>query len=130
MDKLSQRLHEDAGKIEVTVSAELEQRISASLHAISQEPASPRATPARPISTWWASSITGVAAVGAVFAIINMQQPEPKSLTEPEGPPMVLPKVDWNAKSAVLISPLQQEYEALQADLKKAENVLKKDIGL
>ncbi len=43
---------------------------------------------------------------------------------------MVLPAVDWNAKSAVLISPLQQEYENLQADLKKAEKVLKEDIGL
>ena len=130
MDKLSQRLHDDAERIEVTVSAELEQRISASLHAIAQEPAAAPVKPKRPISMWWASSITGVAAAVAMIAIINTQDPAPQSRTEPAYPPLIVPNVDWNAKSAVLVGPLQQEYENLQADLKKAEKSLKKDIGL
>jgi hypothetical protein len=130
MDKLSQRLHDDAERIEVTVSAELEQRISASLHAIAQEPAALSVRPKRPISMWWASSITGVAAAVAMIAIISTQDPAPQSRTEPAYSPLVLPNVDWNAKSAVLVGPLQQEYENLQADLKKAEKVLKEDIGL
>ena len=130
MDKLSQRLHDDAERIEVTVSAELEQRINASLHAIAQEPAAAPVKPNRPISMWWASSITGVAAAVAMIAIVNTQDPAPQSRTEPAYPPLVLPNVDWNAKSAVLVGPLQQEYENLQADLKKAEKSLKEDIGL
>jgi hypothetical protein len=130
MDKLSQRLHDDAERIEVTVSAEFEQRMSASLHSIAQEPAAPSVRSKRPISMWWASSITGVAAAVAMIAIINTQEPAPQSRTEPAYPPLELPNVDWNAKSAVLVGPLQQEYENLQADLRKAEKALKQDIGL
>jgi hypothetical protein len=130
MDKLSKRLQDDAGNIEVTISPELDERLRASLHSISQEPAAAPKAPARPVSMWWASSITGIAAVVAMIAIVNTQEPEPRSVTQPPSNPMILPSVDWNAKSAVLISPLQQEYENLQADLKKAEKVLKEDIGL
>ena len=72
----------------------------------------------------------GVAAAVAMIAIVNTQDPAPQSRTEPAYPPLELPNVDWNAKSAVLVGPLQQEYENLQADLKKAEKALKEDIGL
>ncbi len=85
------------------------------------------AGPARPsacVAKWYSSLVV------SMIAIFNTQQPEPTSVTQPPSNPMVLPAVDWNAKSAVLISPLQQEYENLQADLKKAEKVLKEDIGL
>jgi hypothetical protein len=129
MDKLAQRLHDDAGKIEVTLSDELDRRIAASLLAISPEPEAPRAKPLRPLSTWWASSITGVAAVVAVIAVIN-SEPEPVSITEPPAPTLALPFVDWHPKPAVMLGPLQQEYEDLQADLKKAEKALKRDIGI
>jgi hypothetical protein len=130
MDKFSRRLQSDADNIEVAVSSELDARIQASLHAISQEPAARPKAPARPISMWWASSITGIAAAVAMITIINTQAPVPRSVTEPANTPVMLPAMDWNAKSAVLISPLQQEYENLQADLKKAEKALKEDIGL
>lgn len=129
MDKLAQRLHDDAGKIEATVSDELDRRIAVSLQAISPEPAAPRVAPSRPLSMWWASSITGVAAVVAVIAVINLR-PEPASMTEPENAPLALPFADWKPETAVLLSPLQQEYEDLQADLKKAEKALKDDIGI
>lgn len=128
MDKLAQRLHDDAENIEVTVSGELDRRITASLHGISPEPPA-RISPVRSISTWWASSITGVAAVVAMIAIIN-SEPEPVAETEPQVPSLELPFVDWNPKTAVMLGPLQQEYEDLQADLKKAEQAVKRDIGI
>ena len=42
--------------------------------------------------------------------------------------PLILPKIEWNARSAVLTSPLEQEIEDLQSDLKKAEQAVKEDI--
>ncbi len=96
--------------------------------------AAPRPARFTGVAAWWHAHLrsldTGIAAVVSMIAIFNTQQPEPRSVTQPPSNPMVLPAVDWNAKSAVLISPLQQEYENLQADLKKAEKVLKEDIGL
>ncbi len=74
--------------------------------------------------------ITGVAAAVAIIAIINSQRPEPALITEPQPTPLALPFADWNARTADLTSPLQKEYEHLQADLKKAEKALKEDIGL
>ena len=130
MDKLAQRLHDDADKIETTISPELERRIQASLQGISQQPATPSAPSSRPVSMWWASSITGVAAAVAMIAIINSQQPKPELKTEPQQAPLELPFVDWNAQTADLTRPLQKEYENLQADLKKAEKALKDNIGL
>lgn len=128
MDKLSQRLRDDADAIEATISAEFDDRIQASLHSIS--PVAAPAKPARQWSMWWASSITGVAAVIAILAVVNTQQPGPVSETEPHNVALVLPLPDLNAKSAVLVGPLQKEYEALQADLKKAEKIVKQDVGL
>lgn len=130
MDKLAKRLHDDADKIEATISVELDERIQASLRGISPAPARRPESPSHPFSMWWASSITGVAAAVAIIAVINMQQPEPELMTEPAEPSLAVPFVDWHTKTAVLTSPLQQEYEDLQADLKKAEQALKDDIGL
>jgi hypothetical protein len=130
MDKLAQRLRDDADKIETRVSPELDERIRASLQGISPQPARPSAPPARPISMWWASSITGVAAAIAMIVIFNSQQPEPELITEPSKAPPAMPFLDWNAQTAILTSPLRKEYEDLQADLKKAEKALKDDIGL
>ena len=129
MDKLAKRLHDDADNIECTISGELDERIRASLHAISQQPARASMAPSRPFSMWWASSITGVAAAVAIIAIVNLQRPEPQSNTEPQQVAATLPFVDWNVQTAVLTSPLQKEYEDLQADLKKAEKALKDEIG-
>jgi len=100
------------------------------LRGISPAPEQDRKSPSRPFSMWWASSITGVAAVVAIIAVINMQQPEPESMTDPAVLPLALPFVKWQTKTAVLTGPLQQEYEDLQADLKKAEQALRDDIGL
>lgn len=130
MDKLTRRLHDDADKIEAKISPELEQRIQASLRGIEPQAVRPPAPSSRPVSMWWASSITGVTAVVAMIAIVNSRQPEPELNTEPGTVSPTLPFVDWNAQTADLTRPLQQEYENLQADLKKAERALKEDIGL
>lgn len=130
MDKLERQLREDAQRIEVRVSDELDARIGASLRAVTPQ-ASPSRRPrsGRPALFWWASSLTGAAAALAVIAVVNLQSP-----TAPvEVPPPVMaavPVVDWQAETAALTSPLQEELENLQSDLKKAEKKLREDIGL
>lgn len=129
MDKLAQRLRADAEKIDVTVSDELDHRIEASLRGVVQE-TQPKET-ARPPWFWVASTVTGIAAALAVIAIVNLQSPEtvdapPATMVAEELPPMI----DLNAEAAMLTRPLQQELEDLQSDLKKAEEKVKRDIGL
>ena len=82
----------------------------------------------RPAWFWLASTLTGVAAAVAVIAIVNWQ-----TVQEPLPPTpvaTVTPMIDLNAEAAMLTSPLQQELDALQSDLKKAEEKVKRDIGL
>ena len=129
MDKLAKRLREDAERIEVTVSDELDYRIEASLRGVVQE-TRPKEQ-ARPPWFWVASTVTGIAAAVAVIAIVNMQEPEsvevpPATMVAEELPPVI----DLNAEAAMLTRPLQQELEDLQSDLKKAEEKVRRDIGL
>ena len=129
MDKLAKRLRDDAARIEVDISDELDRRIEASLHATTQD--RPVARPAsRPPLFWWASTITGIAAAIAVIAIVNLQvedQPEPAT---PVDLMATTPRIDLNAETAMLTAPLQEELDKLQSDLKKAEEKVKRDIGL
>ncbi len=129
MDKLARQLREDAANIKVEVSAELDDRIRASLEAVTPERPPEHTAPTRSRSMWWASSLTGIAAASVVIVLINLNQPEP--------PPAV---IDTQIMSlfqpqliidpAVMTAPLQQELEDLEADLKKAEEAVRKDIGL
>jgi hypothetical protein len=129
MDNLAKRLREDAAQIECAVSEQLDDRIRASLENIQpQQPAQPERK-ARPPGFWWASSLTGVAAATALIAIVNLQSPTPGTpTTEPVSQPLVIPSIQWQAETAVLVSPLEQEYENLQSDLEKAEEALRQDI--
>ena len=78
---------------------------------------------------WWASSLTGVAAAIVLIAIVNLQGSIPGTpTTEPAAQPLVLPSIEWKAETAVLVSPLEEEYENLQSDFEKAEEALKQDI--
>lgn len=140
MDKLARQLNEDAANIKVSVSPELEDRIRASLEATVQQ--APERQEARPgfFSQWWASSLTGIAAVAAIILVINLQQPDSVSPPAPTpdavavagadlpAPGSVVP--DWNLQNAVSTEPLREELEALEADLKKAEEAVRKDIGI
>jgi len=129
MDKLAKQLREDAGKIDATISAELDERIRASLQGITPESANEPRGSVRPALFWWASSLTGAAVAIAIIAVINLQAPEPAPVVpQTAQAPLNLPKIEWHARTAVLTSPLEQEIDDLQADLKKAEQAVRQDI--
>ena len=129
MDKLAKQLRDDAERINVTVSEELDHRIETSLRAVTPEVKSRPAPVSRPPLFWWASTITGVAAALAVIAIANWQTPE-----QPNATPVLVadlePPIELNLEAAMLTAPLEEELEALQSDLKKAEEKVRRDIGL
>jgi len=129
MDKLTKQLRDDADKIECSVSEELDDRIRASLEGIQPEPVRRPRRESKSFSFWWASSLTGVAAAIAMIAFINLQAPGPGTVaTESNPQPLVIPTVQWQTETAVFTSPLEEEFEKLQTDLKKAEEVVKQDI--
>jgi hypothetical protein len=132
MDKLSLKLREDADKIEVRISDELDHRIEASLRAAAPADAARRPVPrARPPWFWLASALTGATAAVAVIAIVNMSGVEGPAVATPTivaADPMPLLHLDTEAVK--LTEPLQQELEDLQSDLKKAEEKVRRDIGL
>lgn len=137
MDKLTEQLKRDAELIDVEVSDELERRINASLHSVSPERAASAAPPQRSAGFWWASSLTGIAAALVLIAVLNTRsgQEELPSVAPGTSPvamttTTVTPIVEWNAQSAMLTSPLQEELEDLQSDLDKARKKARDDIGL
>lgn len=130
MDKLAERLREDAARIEVDISDELDRRIEASLHATAPEAPAPVRDRARPPLFWWASTITGIAAAVAVIAIVNLQVEETPEAVPPVDLMASTPTIELNAEAAMLTAPLQEELDKLQSDLKKAEEKVRKDIGL
>jgi hypothetical protein len=135
MDKLVKQLKANAAMIDVQVSDELDRRITASLQGVTPEKPDMPAEQSRPAAFWWASSLTGVAAALVVIAIFNSRsQPGDDPVvqvaeTSPV-PAVTTPTIDWKTESAMLTRPLQQELEDLQSDLKKAEEKVKRDIGL
>jgi hypothetical protein len=131
MDKLAKRLRDDAARIDVKVSDELDRRIEASLLAVTPERADQRPdTPVRPPMFWWASTVTGIAAAVAVIAIMNWQAPQQPAAEVPLNIVAVVPEIDLKAEAAVLTNPLQEELENLESDLKKAEEKVRREIGL
>jgi hypothetical protein len=130
MDKLAKQLREDADRIDVSISSEMENRIRASLAGVRPETPRNRAAAPRQPWFWWASSLTGLAAAAAIVLIVNLRGPL-------EAPPPVaqatstfdVPAVEWRLRPAVLTSPLEEEYVDLQADLRKAEQLLRQDIA-
>ena len=131
MDELAKQLKQDAEKIDVSPSPQLDQRIRASLEGITPEPGPRRRKErSRPASFWWASSLTGVTAAAAVIVIVNSQQEEPKSAATPASITATVPVIDWKTETAMLTGQLEQELEALQSDIKRAEDKVKQEIGL
>jgi len=129
MDKLAMQLREDAAAINVEVSAELDDRIRASLQGVTPERPRENQPPVKQRSMWWASSFTGVAAVAALILVVNLNQPEP--IARPDETlivPMLAPNLIF--EKAMMTTPLEQELDDLEADLKKAEETVKKELGL
>jgi hypothetical protein len=134
MDKLAKRLREDAERIDATISPQLDERISASLRASTPEqPPTPRQS-GRPWIFWLASSLTGAAAAMALIAVLNLRDetvaPTPAVADGVSSESTGVPIFDLHAEAAVLTSPLSKELEALQSDLKRAEEKVREDIGL
>ena len=131
MDKLANKLRQDAENIEANVSDELDRRIRASLQGVT--PANDHLAvtpPARHAGFWWASSLTGIAAAAAVIVIINSQQDAPVPQATPVNILAAVPTIDLKTETAVMTSPLQQELDALQSDIKKAEKRVREEVGL
>lgn len=134
MDKLAKRLREDADRIDASISPELDERINASLRAVTPQRPAEKQNSARSWTFWLASSLTGAAAAIVLIAVLNLRDTPVETapaVAENALPDIVeVPVFDLHAEAAVLTSPLSQELEALQSDLKKAEEKLREDIGL
>ena len=128
MDKLAMQLREDAAKIDVEVSAQLDDRIRASLQGVTPERPGESVPPVKPRSMWWASSLTGVAAAAALILVVNLNGPEPVAPQNHVVVPVLTP--DLIFERAMMTEPLEQELADLEADLKKAEEAVKKEIGI
>ena len=129
MDKLAKQLREDAADINVEVSAELDDRIRASLQGITPGRSREKDAPQRRRSTWWASSLTGIVAATIVIVLLNLNQPEP-SVPVANSPTERIFNPRLNLNTVASTEPLRQELEDLEADLKKAEKALRKEIGI
>ena len=106
-----------------------------SLTAIEPEAARQRKPGRRLASFWLTSSLTGVAAALGVIAVLNLvdtDEPEaiPTTAAVETVQPIALPAIDLDVKAATLAGPLAQELEDLQADLKKAEEVMRGDVRI
>ncbi|MGI9201876.1 MAG: hypothetical protein ACR2QL_12505 [Woeseiaceae bacterium] len=128
MDDLAKKLQADAEQIEVSISPLLDDRIRASLEGANQDRAVPLKK-SQPASFWWASSLTGVAAALAIIAVVNLSGSDPEvGITEPPPPSLAMSRIEFNLQPAVLTQTLEQELADFQADLKKAEQVVRDDL--
>lgn len=136
MDEFEKRLKRDAHAIQAEVSPELQSRIAASVRAVEPIRTVPeKRTPSTGL--WWASSLTGIAAVLILVVVVNLNQPDvpPPQVTaipdqtEPPVPvdqPMISPNLD--IRSADFTSPLEQELLNLKADMEKARKNVREDV--
>lgn len=129
MDKLAERLREDAARIEVTVAPDLEARIRASLEGVAEEQRQP--VPRRPKSfgLWWLSTLTGAMLAAALIVALNLWPSATEQGVPPAEPPamadLAIPPLPLRLQPAVLTRPLEEEYELLQSDLEKAGATVK-----
>ena len=86
---------------------------------------------------WWASSLTGLAAVVVLVVIVSLTRPDSEPVpentvagqTEPPTPvdfPLISPDLD--IRSAEFTSPLEEEILKLQADIEKARESVREDV--
>jgi hypothetical protein len=130
MDRLAERLREDAARIDAETPAELDDRIRASLTSVDPQRVKPAPRELRAPSFWWATSLTGLAATIVVIAIINLNQDSPPDeIVAAETPPQfVVPQIDLKVEAAMLTDPLARELEALREDLRKVEETVRDDV--
>lgn len=130
MDKLAKALREDAECIKVDVSADLDKRLRASIEN-APSPSTRHESAHKPVMRiGWVSALTGAAVAAAVIVVVNFDRPDvPTGVVPPlESVTGALPRLDTEA--AVFTAPLTEELENLEADLRKAEEAVKREIGL
>ena len=133
MDKLAKTLREDAERIEVHVSADLDERLRASIENASSS-ATHSGTARKPVTRiGWASALTGMALAAALIFVVDFDQADPPDVPSAVVPPLesvtgALPRL--NTETALFTAPLTEELENLEADLRKAERAVKREIGL
>ena len=130
MDRLAERLRDDATRIDAEITAELDDRIRASLASIEAQHVKPALREVRPLSFWWASSLTGIAASILVIAIVNLnRETPPNDIVAAEATPqLVVPRFDLDVEATMLTDPLAQELDALREDLRKVEETVREDV--
>jgi hypothetical protein len=134
MDKFREALRRDAADIEVTVSAELDDRIRASLE--SARAAAQRQTVAKKksVSLWWASALTGIATTLLVVLVFNLEQPPPPAvladLPDQDSGSLPVARPRLTMESAVFTAPLEDELDKLESDLKKAEKLVREELKI
>lgn len=136
MDEFEKRLKRDADAIEAKMPPALRKRIDATLRGVEPirvaEPRRSRTTP----GLWWASTLTGVAAVLMVIVLVNwgrpLTQPVPEApvadITVPPDSVLDSPPPLLDIRTANFASPLEEELVRLQSDLEKARESVKKDL--
>ena len=131
MDELARRLREDAAKIDAGIPADLDRRIVASLEAAAPLPRRAARGRGPSLSLWWASSLTGIAAVAIVVLVLNLNSGgyEPVAAPAADMPPL-LPELDLDVRPAMLTAPLQRELDNLRSDLEKAEQAVREELPL
>ena len=130
MDKLSKALRDDAERIEVGVSPELETRIQASLDGIEPRRDSVSKSRSSPMKIGWASGLTGIAIAATVILFVNLNRTPAPTERPPSPAALAVAMPLLNAETAVFTAPLAEELENLEADLRKAERAVKREIGL
>ncbi|HNP36665.1 MAG TPA: hypothetical protein PKK10_12510 [Woeseiaceae bacterium] len=133
MDKLKDALRHDAARIEVQVSAELDNRIRASLENTRPASQPRREQRKRRFPFWLASGLTGVAASALVILLVRINQPEQTVVAanpeqQPAGEPLEIPQL--RMESAVFTAPLERELDDLESDLKKAKQAVSEELRL
>lgn len=134
MDDFEKRLKQDAARIEVAISPQLEERLDASLHSAGREaPGQTRRSSTSGL--WWASSLTGLAATVLVIVLVNWNRTdmdiEAPVLTAGDTVPdyreymdQLQERLPLNTQTADFGQGLEEELTRLQADIEKArENV-------
>jgi len=141
MDELKTRLKQDAGRIDASVSPELQRRIDASLHAARATRSRAGARPPKRNSLWLVSSLTGLSAVALLLVVIGWNRqpetaPQQRLADRPVQPAddsllegwKVMDSLSLNIESADLTRSLEDELVNLQSDLEKARENVEQDV--
>lgn len=137
MDKLEQKLREDAAEIRAEVPPEISDRIMARVRD-TQQKREPAERDRASFRWWWASSLTGLAAAVTLLAIINWNANTPLdngvnstvAQTVPRPAETLENPLPLRLQQATATTPLEEELQHLESDLEKARDAVRNDLRL